>query len=45
MRLGDLQKIKDALAKELQGTYQKRVDYAKAKDEVPDSKSKKPEEK
>lgn len=33
MRLGDLQKIKDALAKELQGTYQKRVDYAKAKEE------------
>jgi len=35
MRLGDLQKIKDALAKELQGTYQKRVDYNKAKDEAP----------
>ncbi len=35
MRLGDLQKIKDALAKELQGTYQKRVDYKKAKDEAP----------
>lgn len=34
MRLGDLQMIKDALAKELQGTYQKRVDYAKAKDEA-----------
>ena len=34
MRLGDLQKIKDVLAKELQGTYQKRVDYGKAKDEV-----------
>jgi len=33
MRLGDLQKIKEALAKELQGTYQKRVDYAKAKKE------------
>lgn len=33
MRLGDLQKIKDALAKELQGTYQKRVDYKKAKEE------------
>lgn len=30
MRLGDLQKIKDALAKELQGSYQKRVDYDKA---------------
>ena len=34
MRLGDLQKIKDALAKELEGTFQKRVDYKKAKDEV-----------
>lgn len=33
MRLGDLQKIKEALAKELEGTYQKRVDYAKAKEE------------
>lgn len=33
MRLGDLQKIKVALSKELQGTYQKRVDYAKAKKE------------
>jgi putative nucleotidyltransferase with HDIG domain len=31
MRLGDLQKLKTALAKELQGTYQKRVDYAEAK--------------
>lgn len=28
MRLGNLQKIKDALAKELEGTYQKRVDYS-----------------
>jgi len=34
MRLGDLQKIKDALAKELEGTFQKRVDYKKAKEEV-----------
>ena len=33
MRLGDLQKIKDALAKELQGTYQKRVDYQKAEED------------
>lgn len=33
MRLGDLQKIKGALAKELEGTFQKRVDYSKAKDE------------
>lgn len=30
MRLGDLKKIKEALAKELEGTYQKRVDYDKA---------------
>lgn len=34
MRLGDLQKIKDALAKEIQGTYQKRVDYKKAEEEA-----------
>jgi len=33
MRLGDLQKIKESLAKELQGTYQKRVDYKKASEE------------
>ena len=33
MRLGDLQKIKDALSKELEGTFQKRVDYRKAKEE------------
>jgi len=33
MRLGDLQKIKDALAKDLEGTFQKRVDYKKAKKE------------
>lgn len=33
MRLGDLQKIKQALAKELEGTFQKRVDYKKAKEE------------
>ena len=38
MRLGDLQKIKDALAKELEGTYQKRVNYSKVKEE--DSKDK-----
>jgi len=41
MRLGDLQKLKTALAKELQGTYQKRVDYAKAKEEAPDGKTNK----
>lgn len=34
MRLGDLKKIKEALAKELEGTYQKRVDYDKAKAEA-----------
>lgn len=34
MRLGDLQKIKEALAKDLEGTYQKRVDYSKAKEEA-----------
>lgn len=34
MRLGDLKKIKEALAKELEGTYQKRVDYDKAKEEA-----------
>jgi len=33
MRLGDLQKIKDALATELEGTFQKRVDYKKTSDE------------
>lgn len=31
MRLGDLKKIKEALARELEGTYQKRVDYDEAK--------------
>jgi putative nucleotidyltransferase with HDIG domain len=36
MRLGNLQKIKVALAKELQGTYQKRVDYSKSKEEKED---------
>jgi putative nucleotidyltransferase with HDIG domain len=40
MRLGDLQKIKDSLAKELQGTYQKRVDYQKAKDKAPETSNK-----
>ena len=33
MRLGDLQKIKMALAKEIKGMYQKRVNYEKAKEE------------
>jgi putative nucleotidyltransferase with HDIG domain len=31
MRLGDLKRIKEALAKELEGSYQKRVDYDTAK--------------
>lgn len=30
MKLGDLKKIKDALAKELEGMYQKRIEYPKA---------------
>jgi len=34
MKLGDLKKIKLALAKELEGTYQKRVDYKDAIKEV-----------
>jgi putative nucleotidyltransferase with HDIG domain len=33
MKLGDLKKIKSALAKELEGMYQKRVDYDEAKKE------------
>lgn len=33
MKLGDLKRIKEALAKEIEGTYQKRVDYDKAEDE------------
>ena len=36
MRLGDLKKIKEALARELEGTYQKRVDYDEAKKEKED---------
>jgi putative nucleotidyltransferase with HDIG domain len=31
IRLGDLKKIKTTLAKELEGTYQKRVDYDESK--------------
>lgn len=31
MRLGDLKKVKEALAKELEGIYQKRVDYDNAR--------------
>lgn len=41
MRLGDLKKIKEALAKELEGIYQKRVDYAEAKEEKEDTKEEK----
>lgn len=33
MRLGDLKKIKEVLVKELEGTYQKRVDYDEAEKE------------
>jgi putative nucleotidyltransferase with HDIG domain len=33
MKLGDLKKIKAALAKELEGVYQKRVDYDEANEE------------
>jgi len=33
MKLGDLKKMKEALTKELEGSYQKRVDYDKAKEE------------
>lgn len=33
MKLGDLKKIKEAIAKELEGSYQKRVDYDKVKEE------------
>lgn len=46
MRLGDLKKIKEALGKELEGVYQKRVDYdeAKAEKKKKSSKSKKEKE-
>jgi putative nucleotidyltransferase with HDIG domain len=33
MKLGDLKKIKHALARELEGVYQKRVDYEEASEE------------
>ena len=36
MRLGDLKKIKEALAKELEGIYQKRINYEEAKNEMID---------
>lgn len=41
MRLGDLKKIKEALGRELEGIYQKRVDYDKAKEEKDDEKNRK----
>jgi len=34
MKLGDLKKIKSALAKELEGVYQKRIDYDEAMEEL-----------
>ena len=34
MKLGDLKKIKEALAKDLEGSFQKRVDYEEAKKET-----------
>lgn len=34
MKLGNLQIIKEGLAKELEGTYQKRVDYSEAKENI-----------
>jgi len=41
MRLGDLKRIKVALAKELEGLYQKRVNYDKAKEKKPIAEEKK----
>jgi len=41
MRLGDLKKIKEALAKELEGIYQKRVDYGEAEKEGSDTSNQK----
>ena len=38
MRLGDLKKIKEALKKEIEGSYQKRVDYDKAKEKIKEAK-------
>jgi membrane-associated HD superfamily phosphohydrolase len=43
MKLGDLKKIKEALAKELEGIYQRRVDYDEAKSEKKTTKKKKKE--
>jgi hypothetical protein len=38
MKLGDLKKIKEILAKELEGMYQKRIDYDEAKEDKPKKK-------
>jgi putative nucleotidyltransferase with HDIG domain len=38
MRLGDLKKIKESLKKEIEGSYQKRVDYDKAKEKAKETK-------
>ncbi len=43
MKLGDLKKIKEALAKELEGIYQRRVDYDEAKTEKKNKKDSKKE--
>lgn len=43
MKLGDLKKIKEALAKELEGIYQRRVDYDEAKTEKKNEKGPKKE--
>ena len=40
MKLGDLKRIKEALGKELEGVYQKRVDYDEAKNEKKSKKKK-----
>ena len=44
MRLGDLKKIKEALGRELEGVYQKRVDYDKAEEEGKDDSGRKKKE-
>jgi membrane-associated HD superfamily phosphohydrolase len=45
MKLGDLKKIKEALAKELEGIYQRRVDYDEAKTEKKNKKGSERKEK
>jgi len=44
MKLGDVATLKEALAKELEGSFQKRVDYNKAKEEKKKEKEKQKEE-